>query len=53
MASPKINNEPIAQMSVEKLRLYSKSSTKYKSKIVKELVKRKLDPSRVLGNEEV
>lgn len=54
MASPKINNERISTMTVEKLKTLSKSSPKNKTKIVKELRKRNLDPAKVLSeNEEV
>lgn len=52
MASSKINNEPLSTMSVEKLKLVSKSSPKYKNKVVKELQKRKLDPAKILCDNE-
>lgn len=40
-------------MPVSKLKTLSKSSPKYKNKIVKELQRRKLDPVKVLSDEEV
>ena len=54
MASPKINNERISQMSVEKLVTLSKSRPKNKAKVIKELQRRNLNPSDILNkNEEV